>query len=297
MKQTLYFILCPSFQGSTLINVILNRHSKIAALGDTIPVKSYNAKCSCGKSVIKCAFWQEVFEKLDCKSIKHSPTYLPNQLSFSENLKINFAANFLFNRFVLLFNLSPMKVLKQHTTLFVNTYLKYLNLMKEEYQKEIIIDGEKNIEKIYLLKQSLKDINIKIIHVVRDPRGFLYSYRKRKKHSPTWLTTKRWTSKHTRIEKLRDHYKDIEYLRVRYEDFCYEPKKVLTDLLKFLKVQEEDLINKKSTQYHLLGNRMLLNFDGKIYRDTAWKKNLSKKDQTNTLHYASRLMKKYGYIS
>jgi len=66
----------------------------------------------------------------------------------------------------------------------------------------------------------------------------------------------------------------------------------------FLGVENYDVITppSKSDKFHLIGNKMLHVFDGKIRLDTTWKERLSLKDQKRMLELTSPLSSEMGYV-
>src|ERR1700675_4464699 len=71
------FVVCPSYQGATLLALLLNNHSQISALGDTIPMRKWDPVCACGRRVSECDFWQTVSNSLDTSRFSSLRTLLP----------------------------------------------------------------------------------------------------------------------------------------------------------------------------------------------------------------------------
>lgn len=65
MRSDLNFVLYPSFHGVALLALLLNNHSKISCLGDTIPTRKFDQVCSCGKKVSVCEFWLSIRSRLN----------------------------------------------------------------------------------------------------------------------------------------------------------------------------------------------------------------------------------------
>ena len=61
--NSLAYILCPSYSGSTLLTLLLATHRDIATIGELKAthlgdVAKYS--CSCGVPILACPFWEEV---------------------------------------------------------------------------------------------------------------------------------------------------------------------------------------------------------------------------------------------
>lgn len=84
-----YFVLCPGFQGATLISLILNNHSQLFALGDTNPTRRYDQRCACGERVSLCNFWQGLRRHADTDRFKSYENMLPIYPKFVPNHKVN----------------------------------------------------------------------------------------------------------------------------------------------------------------------------------------------------------------
>ena len=86
------FVLCPSFHGASLLAILLNNHSKIISLGDTIPTrKTADFSCSCGRLIENCTFWSHIEDtqrKYNHSHSEHIAPLLP-KLSVSTIERIN----------------------------------------------------------------------------------------------------------------------------------------------------------------------------------------------------------------
>src|SRR5687767_3354981 len=56
----IYSLLCPSYHGATLLSLVLGNHSRILAMGDTIP-KDMRGRCGCGLRRRECPFWIRLY--------------------------------------------------------------------------------------------------------------------------------------------------------------------------------------------------------------------------------------------
>ena len=62
MKQLIY-IASTGYSGTTLLDMLLNNHPEVSALGEVYLLSRYakeNSECTCGKVVNECGFWIKV---------------------------------------------------------------------------------------------------------------------------------------------------------------------------------------------------------------------------------------------
>ena len=90
--------------------------------------------------------------------------------------------------------------------------------------RRIIIDSSKSAWYASLLA-SIADLDLSIVHVIRDPRATVYSHLRRTPVGITLQSRRRacWHRAADRLERLPN----ARYVRVRYEDFAEYPASVL----------------------------------------------------------------------
>lgn len=302
------FVVCPSFHGATLLALLLNNHSQVSALGDTNPSREYDQICSCGQPVSACPFWRIVTRRLDAPRFAHQPTLLPNlpwpllkrsleggRLARSGNATGNRAAGRLASVAVD----ASLSVLWRrrsrraagHAMLWNSFY----ELVAELHQTSVVIDGTKSSRKVALLTRELEN-SAGLIHLVRDPRGFVASCRRRNSAVDLRATAWLWADLHTRIERLAS---EIPYVRVRYEDLATRPQRELDRLFDFLKLPTEPVVAppRFADKHHLMGNAMLFDFTGEVSRDDRWRHELSAAEQHLVVGSVARIAGRYGYGS
>jgi hypothetical protein len=299
-NKTLVFVVCPSYHGATLFSLIMNENSMICSLGDTIPSKLYsNAVCACGKEVHQnCSFWSDIRNHMKDSKYTKYPSLFPEILHFTNNYKLNIIINRIVIKIAHIFQLNINKLFPKLTNELRNNYTKFIDILLKTSNRNIFIDGQKNIDKIQLLHLILGDsVKLKFIHIVRDPRGYFYSLRKRKPNISLKRGLLKWTSKHNKIKGIIKKTKgDHRYLK--YEDLCNNPQKVHDEICYFLNIDNNktilNRINKNNC--HVIGNNMLIKFNGIINKDTSWKNALTKKDQTKFAKIGVKELQKYGYV-
>lgn len=276
------YLLGAGHCGSTLLDMIMGAHSKIVGVGELENVSSKEEKlknllCACGKKASECSFWSQVLAGIDW----------PNGLGVYRK-KIDFLLdrkNYVFR------NKSKDAVLADI----------YLNLNRQLYKKileisgkEIVFDSSKYADRLELLLSD-KNLDIIILHLVRDGRGVMWSYKKKYGgvFSPIW----RWLGRNLKIEIVKRRAKGVRIIFVRYEDLVKDPQKELEKILAKigLKFEPQMLNFRNSRQHQIAGNRMRFGKSAEIKEDLSWKENLSRFDLFVFNLFAGWLNRIYKY--
>ena len=256
--------------------------------------------CGCGVSLKECSFWKEVFDKgfggidnVDAKQIL-------------KKIQISYYSR-----------LAPIKFLP-----FGEQYFRSLALSLTEAEKlflsiqevancKVIVDTTKSPLWGYLL--SLMDnLDVYVIHLIRDPRGIAYSRQKKiiqpDKEKTIYLerfnsfdSSFKWDMRNLVSEYLWKKNKN-KYFMVRYEDFAREPKAVINKILNFISesnvstpfISENEV--ELSTNHSVWGNPSRFK-TGKVElkADDEWKSKLNNIDKFLSTACTFPLLSKYGY--
>jgi hypothetical protein len=301
------FVVCPPYHGATLLALLLNNHSQISALGDMLPLRGVEQICACGRPSSECDFWKTVRNRLDTSSFPDLPTLLPlmpwpllhHQVEWSTapvspSPRVNRAAGRLAVRLVDLAAPVAWAMRGRAVRDFVETYVSFYRLVLEEHGTAVFVDGTKNWRKVALLARNLEpSSDVRIVHLVRDPRGFAASLRR---HGRTdlreagWL----WADLHDRMASLREA---AEYRLLRYELLCAQPEQEMRELFRFLGVEPKNVVTapKYPHKHHVLGNQMFRTFSGSVRLDERWRSELSPAEQRTVLGRAGSLADRLGY--
>lgn len=279
---TVFYIIGTGHSGSTLLDLILGKHSQIFGAGELCSFSSKKGKiksmiCSCHKKVYDCFFWKKASK--DLKGI--------NTLNLKRNI-----FNFLFNRKRYFLRNNNKKVnLKEY--LDINNKL-FKNISKIS-GKKIIIDSSKQIDRAEALSQS-DEIEIIFIHLIRNGKGIIWSYKKKNKN--LFFSIFLWIITNIKAEILKRRNKDIKSILIRYEDFAREPQKELKKILEMKNLNwESNILNfsQKQVNHQIAGNRLRLKEIIDIREDLNWKKNLNFFDKLIFFLFGKLVNKFYGY--
>jgi len=278
-KLTLIYLLGSGHCGSTLLDITLNNHSKIIGVGELEnydPTNEYTG----GKS----KFWQKVFSNIDWKqNLKVHQT------------KFNFLANS--NKYFYSINHdSPSKLsLVNNKDYAKKSDILYHNINSLS-NKPYILDSSKEVPRGELIAKY-SHLNVTILHMVRDGRAVMWSYKKKTGNIFKWSVLFKWAFTNIKIEIMKKRLKNTQVILIRYEDLIENPEKEITKILsKFnLDFKPEILEFNKQERHQIGGNRMKLKKEIKLEKDLSWLKNLSYIEIKLFNLIFGWLNRKYGY--
>lgn len=291
-----------SYCGSTLLSLVLNTHPRILSIGEMGPrviANRHNYLCSCGSETTECSFFLDVkrrmaeigaeFDEINM-NLRHGFSSHPlTQRALAGRLPI---AGLERVRDALRDQLPPVRrridALARYNEAFIRCALQSTG-------KDIFLDATKSPVRVPFLQQL--DANLKVVHLVRDPRGYTYSAMKHGAPDAA-MAAHQWIRSHGSVERVLDRVPAENYVRVRYEDVCGDPERGLSKLTKFMGAGEFHLPdNYNDYPHHLIGNQMR---DSETRRtrirlDQKWKIALSEEDRKRVWAIAGKQAGRYGY--
>lgn len=284
--------------GSTILELLLNTFKEVYTLGEVnvIPweLKEEKGLCGCGQEPGKCNFWQSIAERLiDTLSTEGEINKFREFHGGGHLIRIKEIVQILSKKAPETKELD--RFCKENLKFFltIKGFLEKKHGIKVKY----IVDSSKDFYRLNYLINCSK-INLKIIHLVKNPCAFVYSMVKNEKGFPFIKVLRmsfRYLVENFFIDKVsRD--KDVCFLR--YEELASCPNTTMVKLADWLGVnyQEGNYKNFRNIENHgLAGNKSRTRKD-KIYLDDAWKKNLNSvyKRVVKIITYIPG--KKYGYF-
>ena len=287
------FVLSPSFHGASLLAILLNNHSKIISLGDTIPTrKTEDFSCSCGRSIEGCTFWSHIEEtqrKYNHSRSEHIAPLLP-RLSLSTIERIN-RLNEHFQKFFSIWSFLP-KISQNFRKSVESFYTEATSF----HRKKVFIDGTKDINRCLCIKHIVSD-KIRVIHLIRDPRAYITSLRRNfpriENHST--LGPEMWKGFHGTVLQSFIRMDNCEYLPVFYENLSLKPLSEMKRIFKFLGLDEENVFCPPKEPHHIIGNKMIAKFNGDIKQDSEWKKIMHLDEQEAILKRCEPIASLFNY--
>lgn len=188
--------------GTTLIERALASEDQFVALGEMVHfwerAAIRNESCGCGKPIQECEFWAKVidrafggWDRLDSEAVRQA------QQTCDRNRYIPF---------LLAPRLGP-KAFRQALGEFTATLARLYDALAETVgPHQVLVDSSKHPSYLFLLRH-VPGLDVRLLHVVRDPRGVANSWAKVVARSESggtedmerlgpWHAGARWTSHH-----------------------------------------------------------------------------------------------------
>lgn len=300
-KPKLVSLLSNWYSGATLLTILLNAHSRVVSNGESMLFDEQDTgryDCSCGKYVDECEFYKIITSHMRAR----------DDTSWDKSLFVQVPT---YSRKPLLRSLlhSPRweGALRHRVIDFVPGYRRardrFLDAQLQFFAgatrlagASIYLDGTKSIRRAQLIARDGR-CDMKVLHLIRDGRGFCASYVKHKRPVPSWTdAAKAWVSYISQVDQFSRIFPSIPVLVVKYEDLCRSTEGAIRAVCRFLEIPYEKPRTDLMQDAHILGNRMRRTFTGVVIEDTSWKEALD----GETLARLNSLMKpqlvRFGYL-
>jgi hypothetical protein len=160
---------------------------------------------------------------------------------------------------------------------------------------------------------GLDDVDHYVLHMVRDPRAVVHSWRRAKTFTAggraramgtrgMLSTARRWTGNSIAAEALRRRTPPARWFRLRYEEFAADPRGIVSQILAFLDERGEGPFVDESTVLlgpnHIVAGNPSRFTTGRvgIRVDEGWRDAMPRRDQWLTALLTLPLMLRYGYL-
>jgi hypothetical protein len=251
------YIVGEGRSGSTLIARILGEVDGFKNVGEltndfyNLKQMNLNVPCECGLSLSVCPSWGDYFNSIS-----------------EENRKIH--TKYVRLRFVpALLGFFKTSSIKQNLMDLSDDYYRIFKNVAIKYDSKFIIDSSKHPANAIVLDNA-KNLNVYLLHLVRDPRAIVSSFLKQKK----WVkkrhpikTAALWSTMNFILVLLNK--KKYHYYRLLYEDFVRNPKLEIKKFLDHLNIDNElDFMHDNSVK--LLKDHMISGNPNKLIH--GWQK-------------------------
>jgi len=321
----LAYILAASHSGSTLLSMLLGSHPQIATIGELkLSSKAIGDlaryRCSCGKFILRCDFWQKITEAMAQQNypfnlVEAGTGYCTVDSRYARWLLGPLHRGELFEtlRNVAL-SISPVyrrqlpEIHKRNATL-ISTIAKLS-------KAQVVVDSSKiGLRLKYLLRNP--DLDIKVIRLIRDGRAVALTYMNpgdfADAKDPTQrsggmggersnerLTMKKaayqWRRCMEEAQYVLKRLDKSRWFEVHYEKLCKETETVLGQLFIFLGLEPEKRAKDfRSVEHHVIGNGMRLDTTSEVQLDERWRDVLTEEDLKTFNSIAGVMNRRYGY--
>jgi hypothetical protein len=291
--------------GTTLLDLMLGQLPSHCDVGELFymwqagPLR--DQLCACGERFSECPFWQQVgqeaFGGWDAVDVDHVLA-LQSRL---DRTSVELRARLL-----------PFLRDDRATAEYLDLLRRLYSAIASVSGSRVVVDSTKRPSTAWLLTR-LEDVDLRIVHLVRDPRGVVNSWNRQvalpanagarshlKRRSPVQIL-RRWLTVNAMIGALA---RRVPLLRIRYEDLVRDPAPALEAVL--------DLVGEPRTSTSLsflrdgaittgrshaaAGGRVRLERGMLQLRpDEKWREQLSPRLQRLVRLVAGPLMRRYGY--
>ena len=297
------YIVGAGHSGSTLLDIVLGNHPKIASsgeLGNFIRKGWINGRyCGCGKWSNKCQFWSNVYKEWTYRvGVNDAVGYLALQNAFE--------------RFRCWLRLQKERRRLAGSGRF-GAYADRTQALFEAVRavsgKSIIVDSSKNPVRALALSM-ISGVDLRVVHLVRDGRGVIWSYMKKKNmgrnipsdrlYTSSWRAGFLWFLINVSSEFVL-WKTGLHGVRIKYEDFVEQPEEVLKQIGQMLEIKFDAVAKLLSSGkevvigHPIAGNRIRMAGSIRFRPDYEWKKLLPKNVQRIFWLLAGSLARKYGY--
>jgi hypothetical protein len=300
------YIMGAGHIGSTILDLVLSSNPQIESLGEISKFHGYgwlpddNRHCACGLTVYDCQFWTKVRKEwTELTTNVDANRFMYLQPKYER--KISAWGRLLRNR---------VNRTAEFSEYLEGTEALYRAVVRTG-GKKYLVDSSLTPKRAYA--QSLNpNIDLYLIHLVRDGRGVIWSLMKPNKKIPAKVyipaapqrTTKYWISANLQSAWVFRKVNPERRKLIRYEDFATNPSAVLTQIGEFIGedlsglVMNAQLTNTSQIRHTVGGNRVRFQKDEdiRIKPDFAWMENLPEKDRRLFWRRAGWLARRFGYI-
>lgn len=292
--------------GSTILTAVLGQINRFSSVGELYYLWESGLKrdelCGCGVPFSACETWVDIIDQT-----LSGLTVTPDEM-------IEVTSHSMRTRHIplLLFPSTRERIIAQsHPYLVVLSRL--YQVIQHQMSCDVIVDSSKFPSYAQILAQ-LPNIELFVLHIVRDSRAVAHSWQRRK-HDPSTdrlfdrmnpiKSAVLWAVWNVSIEVLsRSVLKSENYLRIRYEDFVEEPKSTIEQIMGLLQFSSQvefpfDSDNQvQINPSHIIAGNPVRFQTGKIRLcpDFAWQEKMKAHHRFLVTALTWPLLHRYGYL-
>lgn len=302
-------ILSCARSGSTLLDIILSNHANIVSGGELSHTHRFDwlnpegSICTCGEKINACNQWAAIFnlwlQQFGSEAIERY-AHLQNKFEYAWHPTI---------RKTFLGEANHRDAAFDE---YLNMTVAMFDAIREVSGSITITDSSKDhIRAISLQKHPM--IDLRVIHLIRDPRGVVWSTAKTKSREKEYQlpvnplvktrarATINWVTKNLMVERLTKRIGESRSVRVIYEELVNDPVRTLDRVGQAI---DEDLLDlgkavaegKKLSVDHLVnGNYTRMDADFRLKPDYDWTQKMPPLLRETVWFSAGWFARRYGY--
>lgn len=298
MTLRLVFIGGYGRSGSTLLDRLLGEVDGVCSLGEVRHLwregLAEDRKCGCGVAFSACPYWAAVMDGAFGPSGIDPDTVIGLQRQVDRWWKVPKLA------------VGPPS----------EALLAYADVLAALYRSAaaaagagVLVDSSKDVSHGYVLQHLPDDIDVRTVHLVRDPRASAYSWQRAKFNPGSGRIMDRWPPSRTAVEwstinaitAASRHFRR-PYLQLRYEDLTADPVGAVEQVLAFAGLPNERLpVSPDGTAWLHANHTVAGNPDRfrcgatQITADEAWRARLDRRSKLIVTAMAAPGLVRYGY--
>jgi hypothetical protein len=291
--------------GSTLLELLLAAHPAVATIGELhlwpheLRATSRTLPCGCGLEILDCPFWIEMRRRVD-------------PLAAPEPRLDHFRERHDGGRTLRLARLRDFRARRGGADADMRRYgegtaaviTAFADLVAESGapRPAVVVDASKDPYRLAWLARSGR-VDLSVLHIARDPRGFVYSESKNGEYAGTslvrlavrkagaWTVANELSRRAARLPGVRDHH------LVRYEDLVSRPAEVVAALVESLGLPPDPAMvdSFRDRAFHAIGGNPMRHDDRPIRLDEQWRAALPRGVQRLVQALTAPARKRFGY--
>jgi hypothetical protein len=280
----LVYIASNGHSGSTLLDLLLGAHPNIWTLGEAqnLPweLRNPRAPCGCGTPVEDDDFWKPLLDDIPLDIEGYHIGYFRNIAQVGKVLRWDLLPD--------VFRNEISDEWRPAVQEYGESNFRYFNVVREAAEDRTgeriqwLVDNSKDPYRLFWLHHS-GYFRTRVIHLVKDPRAFVYSMVKGY-DSPPWSAilryTARWIIENMIISRVAEKgVFDENVFHLTYEQLARAPKETMDNVTAWLDVDDgQDLTDGfRNYENHALSGNMMRwrQSENSIQLDERWKTNLS----------------------
>ncbi len=283
--------------GSTILGNLLNELPGVLHGGEIhylykngLLLRGTNSLCGCGEQVVSCPLWSAVLD-----------SYQVPDLGALAEAMVTWQRTTLRTRHIAA-RMGKARPRPEMTAALGQMAATY-RVLAARGGSRLVVDSSKYPAEAAALC-GREDLDVRVLHIVRDPRAVAYSYQSGKAYiapmSPS-ASTANWLGFNIASELAGRAAGPGRYLRVRHEDMAARPAEVMAEVMRFAQLDGEPPVTADGTawlgvNHTVTGNPDRLNRGAVTIRpDTRWSQALSAPQIAVVTGLALPLLRRYGY--
>jgi hypothetical protein len=286
--------------GTTLIGNLLGELDGVTHVGELrylwrngVLGSGTNSTCGCGLPVTECALWRGVLKRVvdgDAAGTASEWIAAQERLTRTRHTVARLAEAL------------PGTSRTAAAAALAHRMTALYDAIGEVFGARVVVDSSKFPAEAALLASD-PDVDVRVLHVVRDPRATAHSWLRPKDYIPAMgaaRSTRYWTAFNVASELVTARC-GSRALRLRYEDFVRDPMAATAAILQLLDIADEPPVGADGTvrlgvNHTVTGNPDRLRQGPVVIRpDARWMRELDPRTAARVTALSLPLLPRYGY--